>query len=82
MTKDQIELVKSLTKHPWWTILKNLEQEAMNKLWQSMAVADLSNEWHLKLLRENQIYVKARKDFLNNIEKQTLDVYENEIKLY
>jgi hypothetical protein len=82
MTKDQIDLIKSLTNHPWWTIIKQLEQEAMNKLWQSMLKVDLNNEEHLKVLRENQIYVKARKDFLENIEKQTLDIYENEIKLY
>ena len=82
MTKDQIDLIKSLTNHPGWTIIKQLEQESMNKLWQSMLKVDLNNEWHLKILRENQIYVKARKDFLENIEKQTLDIYENEIKLY
>jgi len=82
MTQEQKELIQSLVKHPWWTIIKNIEQGSMNKLGQTMLQVDLSNEAHLKTLRENQIYVKARKDFMENIEKQTMEIYENEIKLY
>ena len=82
LTKDQKDLIKWLTNHPGWIIVKNLEEEAMNKLWKAMLSSDLWNETHLNILRENQIYVKARKDFLQNIENNTLEVYENELKLY
>jgi hypothetical protein len=47
-----------------------------------MLNVDLSNETHLKILKENQIYSKARKDFIVNIEKQNLEVYENLERLF
>ncbi len=82
LTKDQKELLQSLVKHPWWTIVEQIEIEAGIELWKTMRKADLSNENHLKILRENQIYCKAREDFIQGIKKQTIDVYTQDIKLF
>lgn len=82
LTTEQVELLKWLTNHPWFTLIEQIEEEASNKLGQSILNADLWNDKHIEKLRENQIYAKARKDFLVNIKKHTMDTYTNDIKLF
>jgi hypothetical protein len=56
-------------------VLKLIEEEARNNLWQKILEIDLSNPDNLKTLEENQVYVKARADFLHNIKKHTAEIY-------
>jgi len=75
LSKDQKEALKSLVNHPWFTVVEQLEEEARIELWQWVLSADLTNKDHLKVIKENQTYVKARKDFLQNIKKHTAEIY-------
>lgn len=75
LTKDQKESLKSLVNHPWWDVVEKIEEEARIVLWNQLMEADLDDEKQRNILRENQIYVKARKDFLQNIRNNTTEVY-------
>lgn len=76
LTEKEIEALKSLKKHPWYLVLQKLEQEARQKVWDYILNADLTNKEQLNIIKENQIYVKARKDFLENVDKYTAEIYE------
>jgi len=82
MTEDQKSLIQALVKHPWFAIVEELEKQESIRLGQSLIHADLSDEKQLKILRENQIYAKARRDFLENIRQATIDVSESWIQLF
>ena len=75
LNKDQKEQLKSLTEHPGFKVWELIEEDARNRLWQRILSADLSNENELKLIQENQIYVKARQDFFVNIKTSTASIY-------
>lgn len=75
LKKEEKEYLKSLVEHPWFAVWERIEEEARNRLWQSILNADLSDEKQLNTIRENQIYVKARADFLNNIKTYKTEIY-------
>jgi len=79
LTKDQKESLKSLTNHPGWKVVEMIEEEARIELGNKLMIADLEDTAQLKVLRENQIYAKARKDFMQNIMKNTTEVYIPEV---
>lgn len=64
LTKEEINQLKELRQHPWFKILERIEEEERRKLWEMLITAKLDDEEQMKILRENQIYAKARKDFL------------------
>jgi len=76
LTENEIEALAWLKKHPWYTVLKKIEQEARTKVWDYILQANLSDKKQLEIIKENQIYVKARKDFLENIENHSAEIYE------
>jgi len=76
LTEKEIEALSWLKKHPWYTVLQKIEQEARNKVWDYILQANLSDKKQLEIIKENQIYVKARKDFLENVENHTTEIYE------
>lgn len=71
LTQQQLADLKALEQMPWFKVLVEIEKEARIKLWNDFLDMDLSNEDNLKILRENQIYIKARKDFLNTYKRYT-----------
>jgi hypothetical protein len=80
LTKDQKEYLQSLKVHPWFKVLEMIEQDALSELWKYVLLnSDLSNEEHLKVLKTNQIYCKARKDFLQNIENHLTEIYSPDL---
>ena len=82
LTKEEKELIKAIIWHPWWAIVKKLEEESKAKLWIALLDVDLSNTEHLELIKRNQIYMKARKDFVENIEKNNIEVFSNDMQLF
>lgn len=75
LSKDNIEALKSLVKHPGFAVVEQLEEQARIKLWQWILDVDLTDEKNLKIIKENQVYTKARADFLQNIKKHTAEIY-------
>ena len=71
LTQQQLADLKALEIMPWFKVLQEIEQEERIKLWELMMSWDLNDENQLKVIRENQIYVKARKDFLNTYKRHT-----------
>lgn len=80
LTKDQKENLKSLIMHPGWQLVKKLELEAREALWTQFENADITDDKVAKILRENQLYMKARKDFVLAIENQTMDIFAPNIE--
>ena len=75
LNEDQKEQLRSLVNHPWFRIWEMIEEDARNKLWQKLLEVDLNNSDHLKIIKENQTYVKARKDFMINIKTNMSKIY-------
>ena len=75
LTKEQKEDLKALTKHKGFKVLETIEEEQTNKLWQMFLTQDITDEKVQKVIREQQIYAKARKDFLNNAAKHIKETY-------
>lgn len=80
LTKDEKEILKAFKNHEWFRILEKIENEARLIFAENLEVADLDNPAHLKILRDNQIYSKARKDFYSNIDRYTQEIQESRIK--
>lgn len=75
LSKDNIEALKSLVKHPGFAVVEQLEKDARIQLWQWILDVDLTDEKNLRIIKENQTYTKARSDFLQNIKKHTAEIY-------
>lgn len=76
LTKDQKESLKSLAKHPGWAVLKRIEEDHRISLAEQFLSADIDVEAIRTSLREQQIYCKARRDFINLCEFNTSEVIE------
>ena len=79
LTKDNKEALKSLVKHPWWAVVKTLEEEARIELGNKLIRADLLDPEQISILRDNQTYVKARTDFMKMIQDNLGEVYTPEV---
>ena len=71
LTKEELNQLKEMRESAGWKILERIEEEERRKLWEMLLTADLNDENQMKIIRENQIYVKARQDFLRWVTKRT-----------
>lgn len=71
LTKQELNYLKEMRETQWFKILEKIEEEERRKLWEMLLTADLSDENQMKIIRENQIYAKARKDFIKWVVKRT-----------
>ena len=71
LTKQELNYLKEMRETQWFKILEKIEEEERRKLWELLLTADLSDENQMKIIRENQIYAKARKDFIKWVVKRT-----------
>lgn len=79
LTQDQIDTLKSFKKHPWYQVLMMLEEDARHRMWDYIINADLDDVKQIELIKTNQIYAKARKDFLMNLDEATAEIYSPNI---
>lgn len=75
LNSDQKEELRALKNHSWFKILELIEKEAKNDLWELLLKADLTKEDQLEVLKKNQLYMKAREDFLQNIDRHLQESY-------
>lgn len=52
-----------------------IEEEAKNEFAKLMFKFDMDNAEHIKAIKHNQTYQKARDDLLKNIDSHTREVY-------
>jgi len=74
LSKDQKEALKSLVNHPWWDVLELLVEDSEVKLWKALLSTDLTDTKNLDVIKKNQIFVEARRTFINNVKKHSRDV--------
>ena len=79
LTKDEIESLKSFKNHPWYKILEKIENKASIDLWNLLLSWDLTDEKILDVIKKNQVYHKARKDFFENVESHIKEIYNPNI---
>ena len=76
LTKDDKEALKSLAKHPGWAVLRKIEEENRILLTNQFLSVDLEEPKNRLMLREHQIYCKARSDFMLLCETNVSEVIE------
>lgn len=76
LNKDEKESLKSLANHPGWQVLKRIEEKNRIELTEQFLSADIDNDTVRTSLREQQIYCKARKDFILLCESNVSDVID------
>lgn len=74
LTKEEVELLKAFKNSPYYSLLKKIEEEEIAKLGIRLLSANLDDKNELEIIRRNQIYVEARKDFFNNVDKKTREI--------
>jgi len=79
LTKDQIQALKSLKNHPGYQVLIMIEEDARHRMWDYIINANLEDKDQLEVIKANQIYCKARQDFLNNLDNATAEIYSPNI---
>lgn len=78
LTKDQTESLKSLTKHPWFEVLKLIHQDAMLQLSNFYLDKDIDNPEIIESLKKQRVYAKARLDFFQDVSRHTHEIYSPE----
>lgn len=78
LTEEQKGALKALKNSYGWEVLKMVEEEAMVKLAKQLYESDLDNDKHVETIKKNQIYMKARRDFMANVESHTREIYTPE----
>jgi len=79
LNQDEKMALESMMKHPGFAVLKKIENEESVRLGKILQAVDLDDPKQLELLKRNQIYAKAREDFLLNAESHVSSVIEPEI---
>jgi len=79
LTKDQKRSLEQLKNHEGYKVLELIEKEAREDLWAFLLTSDLNNKEDLEIIQKNQLYVKARKDFLENINTHVQEIYTPEV---
>lgn len=79
LNKEQKADLEQLKKMPWFAVLKLIEKEANNELFERLATFDIDNEQSRETIKKYQIYQRARNDFFNNIDTHLREVFENKI---
>lgn len=74
LNKDQKETLKWLVNHPGFPILELLVEDAETKLWKALLETDLTDTKNLDIIKRNQLFVQARRTFLDSIKTNTRDV--------
>ena len=76
ITKEEKELLKSWKSHPGYQVYQKLVDDKLARITETlMRDVDLENTSHLKVLRDNQIYMRALKDSLKIVDTNTNEVY-------
>ena len=79
LTKHQKEVLEAFKKSEAFSILKDIEAEQFNKLGQVLLSEDIDDPKVVEKIKTNKIYIKARQDFLSNVNKHCKGVYEPKI---
>jgi len=79
LTKEQTIALKWMRKHPWYKVLLDIQEDIVSRLWKSLLNVNLKDEKTIKILEDNQIYVKAMSTFLKETEKFTQEVYSPDL---
>lgn len=74
LTKEEVELLKAFKNSPYYSLLKKIEEEEIAKLGIRLLSANLDDKNELEIIRRNQIYVEARKDFFSSVDKKTREI--------
>lgn len=82
LTKQEKEMLQSLTEHPGFAVLQKVEEDAKNRLGRELLKLDWNNKDHIKLLKDNQVYLKAREDFFASIKSASIQIYEDSFKWF
>ena len=77
LTEQQIEDLKSLKSHPWYLLLKKLEDEFMSEYNKKIMLApDFNPESPetQKKMKEASMYLKARQGVFKQVDNATLEI--------
>ena len=75
LTQTQKDDLEMLMRHQGWKVLELIHEECEKQLWTKLASANLSDEADLDVIRKNQIYSEARKQFFRDTEKHVQNVF-------
>jgi len=76
LTAQDREDLKLLKNHPWFRVLEKIEVDASISLGNALQTMDLENVENIAIIKKNQLYSKARKDFLWNIDAHLSEISE------
>ena len=68
LTEDQRKSLTDLKNSPWYAVLVMIEERELSRLLKWGMFKDLSKDENIKDLQNQQLYARARSDFLLNIE--------------
>lgn len=74
LTTEEKDILRAFTKSDAFRILKKVEDDAMKELSGTLMIGDLSDPEVLEIIKKNQIYMNARRDFFSNTEKHVSDI--------
>ena len=75
LTPEQKRDLENLKDSAWYKVLKLIEKESNDELYERLSTFDIDNEEDKKTIKRFQIYKKAREDFFNNIDSYLREVY-------
>ncbi len=81
LSTEERNVLKAFREHAWFNILEKINQCALNDLTKMLMVADLNDQESLAIIQKNQLYLKARSDFLYDIDSHIQDIQESQVKL-
>lgn len=80
LTEDQKNILREGKKTEFYKIMKMINDDALVNFSLMLATVNPRTEDGIKMIEDSQIYVKARKDFLTDIERHTAgQVYSQSI---
>lgn len=77
LTESQLEDLKSLKTHPWYLLLKKIEDEFMAEYNKKIMLApdfDPESPETQKKMKEASMYLKARQDIFRKVDSMTMSV--------
>jgi len=79
LTQQEKDTLKAFKLSEAYKILKKIEQEQFSLLGQVLLRGDLTDPKFLEEMKTQKVYVKARKEFLENVNKHCKGIFAPKI---
>lgn len=73
LSSEEKTALKTLKNHPWFSVLKKIEEDQRNQLGDMLIRMNIDEEKSRDIIKRSQYYAQGRADFLKAVEMNSME---------